>query len=213
MVNHTCRHGYTSQNVLAICDFDMRFTFAVAGWLGFAHDTRILNHALANFPSFHMPPKGKYYLVDSGYPNRFGYLAPFKGSTYHIPEFQHRSGPPQGKYEMFNFLHSSLRNVIERSFRVLKQKWRILKDMPSFSPRTQKHIIMACLALHNFIRDSNLCDKEFKRCDDDEDYLVQHTFGMRQTQGDDSDDVENEDTMNTIRTRIADALVSARGGE
>ncbi len=31
VVNHTCRHGYTSQNVLAICDFDMRFTFAVAG--------------------------------------------------------------------------------------------------------------------------------------------------------------------------------------
>jgi len=26
MVNHTNRHGYTSQNVLAICDFDMRFT-------------------------------------------------------------------------------------------------------------------------------------------------------------------------------------------
>jgi hypothetical protein len=23
VVNHTCRHGYTSQNVLAICDFDM----------------------------------------------------------------------------------------------------------------------------------------------------------------------------------------------
>jgi hypothetical protein len=30
---------------------------------------------------------GKYYLVDSGYPNRTGYLAPYKGSTYHLPEF------------------------------------------------------------------------------------------------------------------------------
>jgi hypothetical protein len=29
VVNHTCHHGYTSQNVLAICDFDMRFTFVV----------------------------------------------------------------------------------------------------------------------------------------------------------------------------------------
>jgi hypothetical protein len=44
--------------VLAICDFDMRFTFAVVGWSGSAHDTRILNHALANFPSFPVPPKG-----------------------------------------------------------------------------------------------------------------------------------------------------------
>jgi hypothetical protein len=60
VINYTCRHGYTSQNVLAICDFDMRFTFVVLGWPGSAHDTWILNHALANFPSFPVPPKGKY---------------------------------------------------------------------------------------------------------------------------------------------------------
>ena len=230
-ISHTCRHGYTSQNVLAICDFDMRFTFAVTGWPGSAHDSRILSHALANFSSFPMPPKGinsfsinfdicitkelqtifinsfigKYYLVDSGYANRVGYLAPYKGTTYHIPEFRHRSGPPQGKYEMFNFLHSSLRNVIERSFGVLKQKWRILKDMPSFSPSTQKRIIMACLALHNFIRDSKLRDKEFDRCDANEDYLLDSATEEEE----ESPDVENDDTMNDIRARIADALVSA----
>jgi hypothetical protein len=59
VINYTCRHRYTSQNVLAICDFDMRFTFVVAGWAGSADDTRILNHALANFPSFPIPLKGK----------------------------------------------------------------------------------------------------------------------------------------------------------
>jgi hypothetical protein len=58
VVNHTYRHGYTSQNVLAICDFDMRFTFIVAGCLDAAHDTHILNHAWTNFPSFPVPPKG-----------------------------------------------------------------------------------------------------------------------------------------------------------
>jgi hypothetical protein len=57
-VNHTCRHEYTSQNLLAVCDFDMRFIYAVAGWPGCAHDTRILNHALANFDDFSVPPKG-----------------------------------------------------------------------------------------------------------------------------------------------------------
>ncbi len=60
MVNHTNRHGYTSQNVLAICDFDMRFTFVVAGWPGSANDTRILNHALSKFAHrFPHAPKGK----------------------------------------------------------------------------------------------------------------------------------------------------------
>jgi hypothetical protein len=155
---------------------------------------------------------GKYYLVDSGYPNQIGYLTPYRGSTYHIPEFRHRIGLPQGKYEVFNFLHSSLRNVIERSFGVLKQKWRILKSMPSFSPRTQKYIIMACFALHNFIRDSNLRDKEFERYDADERYLVPSISGTAQIQEDGSEEVEHEDTMNTIHDKIADDLVSARGG-
>ena len=87
-----------------------------------------------------------------------------------------------------------------------------MKGIPNFSTRTQKHIIIACLSLHNFIRDNNLRDKEFERCDADEEYLVQETSGTIQTQGDESEYVENEDIMNTIRSRIADALVSVRGG-
>jgi hypothetical protein len=30
---------------------------------------------------------GKYYLVDSMYPNRLGYLAPYKGTKYHLQEY------------------------------------------------------------------------------------------------------------------------------
>ena len=92
---------------------------------------------------------GKFYLVDSGYPNRTGYLAPYKGTKYHLQEF--RQGPmPRGKNELFNYSHSSLRNVIERSFRVLKMKWRILLDLPSYPMAKQSQIIMACMAVHNF---------------------------------------------------------------
>jgi hypothetical protein len=32
-----------------------------------------------------------------------------------------------------------------------------------------EHIILACLALHNFIHDSKLEDREFDRCDEDKD--------------------------------------------
>jgi hypothetical protein len=56
-VNHTGRHGYTSQNLLTICDFDLRFTFVVAGWPGSAHDTRILNRSIEKYPQqFPTPP-------------------------------------------------------------------------------------------------------------------------------------------------------------
>jgi hypothetical protein len=161
-----------------------------------------------NFISF----SDKYYLVDSGYPNRTGYLAPFKGTTYHIPEFRHRRGrPPQGKHEIFNFLHSSLRNVIERAFGVLKQKWCILKDMPSFSVERQKEIIIACFALHKFIRDSQLHDKEFERCDADDEYMPRASNVEDQSQdGGHEVEGENEVTMNTIRDRIATSLANAR---
>jgi hypothetical protein len=71
---------------------------------------------------------------------------------------------------------------------------------------------MACFALHNFIRDSNLRDKEFERSDADEQYLVPTISGTAQTQKDRSEDVGNDDIMNTIRDKIADYLVCARGG-
>jgi hypothetical protein len=62
---------------------------------------------------------GKYYLVDAGYPNEYGYLGPYKGERYHFQEFRRR-GQPSGRKEVFNRAHSSLRNVIERSFGVWK---------------------------------------------------------------------------------------------
>jgi hypothetical protein len=67
---------------------------------------------------------GKYYLVDVGYPNEYRYLSPYKGERYHLQDFRHR-GQPRNWQEVFNYAHSSLRNVIERSFRVWKQRWRI----------------------------------------------------------------------------------------
>jgi hypothetical protein len=33
---------------------------------------------------------GKYYLVDVGYPNEYGYLGPYKDKRYHFQEFRRR---------------------------------------------------------------------------------------------------------------------------
>jgi hypothetical protein len=64
--------------------------------------------------------------------------------------------------------------------------------------------------LHNFIGEGKLEDKKFDRCDADEDYLLQETYTMSETQGDDHPNDENEDNMNTIRSRIVDALITVR---
>jgi hypothetical protein len=58
-VSHISQHRYTLQNVLVICDFDLRFTFVVVGWSGLAHDTRVFNDALERYDStFPLPPEG-----------------------------------------------------------------------------------------------------------------------------------------------------------
>ncbi|KAL0324086.1 UNVERIFIED_CONTAM: hypothetical protein Scaly_2375700 [Sesamum calycinum] len=46
------RKGRLAQNVLAICDFDMNFTYVYAGWEGSAADARVLNHVVSQDPKF-----------------------------------------------------------------------------------------------------------------------------------------------------------------
>lgn len=72
---------------------------------------------------------------------------------------------------MFNHAHSSLQNVVERSFCVLKQKCRVLRDVPHFNIGSDIMIINACMTLNNFIRDNTLRDKEFNICNENENYM------------------------------------------
>ncbi|CAN1179510.1 hypothetical protein LINPERPRIM_LOCUS36632, partial [Linum perenne] len=65
---------------------------------------------------------GKYYVVDSDFANAPGFQAPFRGYTSHFQEIRRRGGP-NAREELFNYKHSSLRNVIERCFHVLKRRW------------------------------------------------------------------------------------------
>ena len=67
------------------------------------------------------------------------------------------------KKEIFNQAHSSIRSVIERSFGVLKMKWRILLGLPHYSERKQTQIILACCGLHNFILENDSDDVDFNR--------------------------------------------------
>ena len=62
--------------------------------------------------------------------------------------------------------HSAARNVIERCFGVLKNRWAILRS-PSFFPiKTQNRIILACCLLHNFFMRQMPDDLPEPPCDD-----------------------------------------------
>ena len=103
---------------------------------------------------------GKYYLVDTGHPLRKGYLPPYKGQRYHLSNFR-RAGRGNHIEERFNYVHSSLRSAIERTFGVWKNKWKILKQMPPYDIKDQRNIIVATCVLHNFIRKHDREDEGF----------------------------------------------------
>ncbi|XP_071933899.1 protein ANTAGONIST OF LIKE HETEROCHROMATIN PROTEIN 1-like [Coffea arabica] len=105
------RKGTISQNILAVSDHNMKFVYVRTGWEDSAHDSRVLLDAISN-PSavFSVPPVEKYYVVDAAYRHMPGFMAPFK------------SGPggrsQTAQKGLFNRRHSSVRNIIERTFGV-----------------------------------------------------------------------------------------------
>jgi hypothetical protein len=65
LVQYTGRKGITTQNVLVVCDFDMRFTFMVAGWPGSVHDMRVFNDIIEKYGDrFPHPLEGIHVMYD-----------------------------------------------------------------------------------------------------------------------------------------------------
>ncbi|KAK9058936.1 hypothetical protein SSX86_021553 [Deinandra increscens subsp. villosa] len=158
--------GDCFQNVLGICNFDMIFTFVWAGWEGIAHDSRVLKEVAFNPTSgIPFPPPGKYYLCDAAYTNTCGFMAPYRNTRYWLADFRRQRALT--KEEKFNHAHAQLRNVIERAYGVLKARFPILKQMAPFPFKIQRDIVIACFAIHNFIRKWNIHDQLFMECDED----------------------------------------------
>ncbi|KAK6144993.1 hypothetical protein DH2020_021813 [Rehmannia glutinosa] len=147
------RKGVLSQNVLVACTFDLRFIFVYPGWEGSAADSRVLRAVLSDpdqkFPQLH---QGKYYIVDQGYDNMDGFIAPYEGVRYHLHEYRGANLLPRNAKELFNHRHSSLSNAIRKSFHVLKERFPILKLAPQYAFHTQRDIVIAACVIHNHIR-------------------------------------------------------------
>ena len=93
----------------------------------------------------------RYYLADAGYKEMEGYMTPYKNTRYHINDFRGIDMQQLQREEKFNYIHARLRNVIERRFGVLKERWHILGGVPYCSRMKQAMIIISCFALDNFL--------------------------------------------------------------
>ena len=86
-------------------------------------------------------------------------MGPFKNTRYHLNDFRDVPVETLSRQEKFNLTHSRPRNVIERTFGILKARWHILDGVPYCHMEKQKMIIMSCFAMHNYL------------------YIRQHGFG------------------------------------
>ena len=127
------------------------------GWEGSASDQRVLGDALRR-PNGLKVQRNKYYLVDLGFTNGPGFLAPYKRTRYHLNLW--RGNTPTNYKELFNLRHSSARNTIERAHGLLKKRWAILRKSSFYDKKTQVRIINACFILHNFVRVENINEEE-----------------------------------------------------
>ncbi|KAH7847435.1 hypothetical protein Vadar_025991 [Vaccinium darrowii] len=209
------RKGYATQNILVACDFDLTFVYASAGWEGSFHDNTIFKRVVYN-PRYQFPQseEGKFYLVDVGYPNKLGFLAPYKGYRYHQEDFRRGRRFIRSDNEFFNRAHSSLRSCIERTIGVFKSTFPVVYRMPWYSLRTQVQIVLSGMAFHNFIRrDRDPEDDVFRPVENQLDYTFQDLADSDPTLEDREDmpqygvlDDENNPHMNCVRNNIREQL-------
>ena len=92
-----------------------------------------------------------------------GFLSPYRGEQYHFHDHRGPRQAPRGPIELFNYMHSSLHNIIERCFGVLKARFPILKVMSNYRPQRQRRIPIACCVLQNFIQKEACRDRMFEQ--------------------------------------------------
>ncbi|XP_029466582.1 putative nuclease HARBI1 [Rhinatrema bivittatum] len=133
------RKHFHSMNVQVVCDARLRILNVVSNFPGSCHDAYILAHSsLAT-----QFPEGKYgegwLLGDGGYGCKPWLLTPLQN-------------PRTASDRRYNEAHGSTRNVIERTFGVLKGRFRCLDRSGGalqYSAEKVVSIILACCMLHN----------------------------------------------------------------
>ncbi|XP_052625957.1 uncharacterized protein LOC128132975 [Lactuca sativa] len=152
--------------------------------------------------------KDKYYLCDAAYTNTRGFMAPYRNTRYWLADF--RRNRALTKEEMFNHAHAQLRNIIERVYGVLKMRFPILKRMAPYPFPVQRDIVIACVAVHNFIKKYDIQDDLFTNFE--QNTMVTPNVGGGGNEGQNIQGIEwgseAVEYMTTLRDHIANQLLS-----
>lgn len=152
------RKGVHCLNVLAVCSSDLLFTYIVAKFPGANNDSFIWNYCNLQERFEAGDFRNSLLLGDSGYAL----------SRYLLTPVQH---PTSQAEEQYNASHKQTRQVIERSFGLLKQRFRCLDRSGgylTYEPGKCCKIVVTCCILHNICVRNNL-PVEDEDCGEDSD--------------------------------------------
>ena len=145
-----CRKGYYSVVLQATVDHVPLYTDVYVGWPGSVNDGRVWRNSPLKreldvltgnpaadpdlaFPNAHL-------LGGAAYPRELYMIPPFKNT-----------GRLRHKHRRFNKRHSSTRMGVERSYGMLKGRFKTLKWLNYGTMELNCKVIVACCILHNYI--------------------------------------------------------------
>ncbi|KAL0879735.1 hypothetical protein ABMA27_003448 [Loxostege sticticalis] len=133
------RKHFHSINTQVICDSDCVILNVDASYGGATHDAFIWSASEIKGHLESLQTETTYLLGDSGYPLREYLLTPLNNVE---------EESPGGRY---NAVHKRARSTIERTFGILKGRWRCLLAARElhYRPDAAGKIILACCVLHN----------------------------------------------------------------
>lgn len=143
------RKKFASVILQGICDHKLKFTHCYAGEVGGNHDSTVLKRSeiwtFINEENVIKFPNDTHLLGDKAYPCLPELITPYRDNGFLTNE-----------QKQFNFLLSRTRITIERTFGLLQNRFRCLKDCLNVrkSEWISKYIIAICV-LHNVCIDQN----------------------------------------------------------
>jgi len=148
-----------SVNMMAVVDAKYRFMYVAVGAQGSANDACVFSESkfgevlCSSSNPLSIPPvkiipntdikTPSYFVADEAYPLK----------TFLMKPFSARGLSPSER--VFNYRLSRARRVVENAFGILTNRFRILRGQMQLQPETACAVVLACCALHNFLRNNS----------------------------------------------------------
>lgn len=144
---------------MAVVDHNYCFSYIDVGCNGRVSDGGVfrncsLYQALENC----VLPEGHILVGDNAFPLKEYLLKPYPGNRLTL------------KQKIFNYRLSRARRIVENGFGILAARFRVFEKPIPYSPEKVVKIIKACCALHNWLRQTKLQNKQYEYTADNENF-------------------------------------------